>query len=105
MKLQKETESKIQKLGRRIINAQLTLNHLYQKPIIDAYKGNEITKLSLPYVDKLIEGLEKLEILVEITGGKRSNSYVFKKYIEIFKKYQSRYIGSSMQPKKMTIYE
>lgn len=86
LKLQKETESKIQKLGSRTINAQLILNHLYHKPIIDAYKGKEITKLSLPSVYKLIEELEKLEILVEITGGKRSKSYVFKKYIEIFKK-------------------
>jgi len=86
LKLQKETEVDIQKLGSRAFNAQLILNYLYKKPIIDAYKGKEITNLSFPSVYKLIEDLERLDILVEVTGGKRGKIYTFQKYIEIFKK-------------------
>ena len=38
LKLQKEVEAKIQTLGSRSNNAQLIINHLFQRPIIDAQK-------------------------------------------------------------------
>ncbi|MEO9258640.1 MAG: Fic family protein [Crocinitomicaceae bacterium] len=85
LKLQKEVEIKLQTLGSRSHNAQLILNHLYQKPIIDAQKVKELTSLSLPSVYKLIDELEKLEILTEITGGKRGKIYLFKEYTKLFK--------------------
>lgn len=85
LKLQKEVNEKIQKLGSRTSNAQIVIEYLYQHPIIGAQKVKEITKLSLPSVYKLIEELEKLDIIVEITGGKRSKLYIFKEYIELFK--------------------
>jgi Fic family protein len=85
LKLQKDTEIKIQTLGSRSHNSQLILNHLYQKPIIDAQKVKKITNLSLPSVYKLIADLEKLEILKEITGAKRGKIYLFKEYTKLFK--------------------
>jgi Fic family protein len=85
LKLQKETEVKIQTLGSRSHNAQLILNHLYQKPIIDAQKVKKIINLSLPSVYKLIDDLEKLGILAEITGAKRGKIYLFREYIKLFK--------------------
>jgi Fic family protein len=63
----------------------LILNHLYQRPIIDALKVKELTGLSSPSVYKLIEDLEKLEILAEITGAKRGKIYLFKEYTKLFK--------------------
>lgn len=36
LKLQKEAEAKIQELGSRSSNAGLIINHLFQRPIIDA---------------------------------------------------------------------
>ncbi len=86
LKLQEETEVKVQTLENRAVNARLIVNYLYNNPIINAKKAREITKLSLPSVYKIIMELENLDILTETTGGKRSKSYSFKKYIEIFKK-------------------
>lgn len=85
LKLQKEVEIKLQTLGSRSNNAQLILNHLYQRPIIDAQKVKDLTGLSSPSVYKLIEELEKLEILTEITGGKRGKIYLFGEYTKLFK--------------------
>ena len=85
LKLQKEVEIKIQTLGSRSHNAQLILNHLFQRPIIDAQKVKELTNLSSPSVYKLIDELEKLEILTEITGAKRGKLYLFREYTKLFK--------------------
>lgn len=85
MKLQKEIEIKIQRLGSRSNNAMLIINHLFRRPIVDAQMAIEITKLSLPSVYKLINELEELKILEEITGGKRSKLFVFRDYLELFK--------------------
>jgi len=85
LKLQKEIEVKIKCLGSRSNNAMLIVNYLYHKPIIDAYSAKQITKLSLPSVYKLINELEELKILEEITGGKRGKLFVFKEYLELFR--------------------
>jgi Fic family protein len=85
LKLQKEVDVKLQTLGSRSHNAQLILNHLFQKPIIDAQKVKELTNLSSPSVYKIIDELEKLEILTEITGAKRGKIYLFREYTKLFK--------------------
>ena len=85
LKLQKEIDTKLQSLGRRSHNAQIVINHLFQRPIIDLHKVKNLTNLSSPSVYKLIEELEKLEILKEITGAKRGKTYLFKEYIDLFK--------------------
>lgn len=85
LKLQKEVEVKIQTLGSRSHNVQLILNHLFQRPIIDAQKVKELTNLSFPSVYKLIDELEKLEIVTEITGAKRGKIYLFREYTKLFK--------------------
>jgi Fic family protein len=84
LKLQKEVEAKIQTLGSRFNNATLILNYLFQRPIIDAPKVKKLTNLSSPSVYKLIDELERLEIIKELTGAKRGKIYMFKKYIELF---------------------
>ena len=84
LKLQKIVDYKIQSLGSRGNNAQKLMNHLYQHPAIDAQTAKKILNLSLPSVYKLIEDLEKLEILQEVTGGKRSKFYLFSDYIKLF---------------------
>lgn len=84
LKLQKEFEAKIQTLGSRSHNAQIILNHLFQRPIIDAQKVKELINLSFPSIYKLIDDLEKLEILTEITGAKRGKIYLCREYIKLF---------------------
>ena len=74
----------IQTLGLRANNAQKILHYLFKKPIIDVNKVLEITGVSQRTGYSLIADLEKIEILEEVTGGKRGKIYAFKKYLKIF---------------------
>lgn len=85
LKLQKEVEIKIQGLGSRHKNAMIIINYLFQQPIIDAQKAKEVTGMSLPSIYKILQDLEKLEILKEITGAKRGRLFVFEDYMALFK--------------------
>lgn len=84
LQLQKQVDLDIQKLGRRAANAQKITNYLYQRPLINAEKIVEVAGISYPSAYKLIEYLEKVNVLKEITGGQRSREYVFEKYIDLF---------------------
>ena len=85
LKLQKEVDNKLQTFGSRANNAQKIMKYLYQRPLIDAQKAKKITDLSLPSVYKLVDELEKQNIVKEITGGKRGKLYLFEDYIKLFK--------------------
>lgn len=85
LKLQKEVDQKLQKLGSRANNARNVISYLYQRPLIDASTAKEITGISLPSAYKLISALEKLRILEEITGNLRGKQYWFTDYINLFK--------------------
>lgn len=80
LKLQKEVEAKIQTLGSRSNNAQLIVNYLFQRPILDANKVKKLTNLSSPSVYKLIDDIESLGIIKETTGAKRGKIYMFREY-------------------------
>lgn len=84
LKLQQDVESRIQSLGSRSANANTVVKALYQHPIIYAQKAKEISQLSMPSVYKLLEELENLDILHEVTGGKRGKVYFFREYINLF---------------------
>ena len=84
LKLQKEVDQKLQKLGSRTNNGRIVINHMYRHPIIDAQKVSSITGLSMPSAYTLISELEKLNILVEMTGAKRGKQYWFPQYIKLF---------------------
>lgn len=85
LRLQKQTDSKIQSLGSRTAKAQKVLHYLYQRPMIDAAKAGEVAEISPASAYKLIADLEKFSILKEITGGKRGKMYVFAAYLQLFK--------------------
>ena len=84
LKLEKEVNSKLQKLGSRSNNAQTIINYLFQRPILNAQKAKELTNLSLPSVYKLIVEMEELCIIREITGAKRGKLYLLRGYINLF---------------------
>lgn len=85
LKLQKEVDIKLQSLGSRANNAQMIMEYLYQRPLINAQKAKEIISLSLPSVYKLIDDLEKQKIIKEITGSIRGKLYLFEDYIKLFR--------------------
>jgi Fic family protein len=84
LQLQKQVDLEIQKLGSRAANVQKITNYLYQRPLINAEKIVEVASISYPSAYKIIEDLEKLEVLKEITGGQRSREYIFERYINLF---------------------
>lgn len=84
LKLQKDIETRIQGLGSRSVSATTVVKQLYQHPVIQARKVQEITGLSMPTAYKIIEGLEELKVLKEVTGAKRGKLYFFKEYIDLF---------------------
>lgn len=47
-------------------------------------KVKKLTNLSFPSVYKLIDELESLEIIKEITGAKRGKIYMFSDYTKLF---------------------
>ncbi|MDO9079411.1 MAG: hypothetical protein Q7U44_01330, partial [Desulfuromonadales bacterium] len=85
LKLQKQVEASLQRLGSRAANAQKVVQYLYQNPVVDAAKVGVVAGISPASAYKLIADLEQLEILKEITGGKRSKLYIFSSYIQLFK--------------------
>jgi len=84
LKLQKDVETRIQGMGSRSVSANTVVKQLYQHPVIQARKVQEITGLSMPTAYKIIEGLEELKVLKEVTGAKRGKLYFFKEYIDLF---------------------
>lgn len=82
--LQKENEENIQLLGSRSANALKVVTELYKQPLTNASKVAGIAEISLVSAYALISELEKLDILKEVTGGKRGKVYILKKYIDIF---------------------
>jgi len=53
--------------------------------VINAEKVHEIADISMPSSYKLISGLEKMNILKEVTGGQRGHMYVFDNYFKLFR--------------------
>jgi Fic family protein len=85
LQLQKQNDIKIQSIGSRAANAQKVTNYLFQKPVINAEKVSKISGLSMPSSYKLIEKMEKIDILKEVTGGQRGRMYVFEDYLKLFR--------------------
>ncbi len=85
LKLKKETELKIQDLGSKANNAQKVMSYLFKRPMIEVTQIMEVAEVSKRTAYNLLADLEGLEILKEITGGKRDKLYVFDDYIKIFK--------------------
>lgn len=84
LKLKQQAELNIQTLGSRANNAQKVLAHLLKRPIVDVNRVVEITDVSQKTGYNLIDDLEELGILTEVTGGKRGRVYVFKEYLNLF---------------------
>ncbi|MGY4385284.1 Fic family protein [Pedobacter sp. UYP24] len=86
LQLQKSLEIKLKTLGNRNVNAQKVIDYLYTQPVINVGNVEAIIQKSYVTAYKLINDLEQLEILSEISGAQRNKLYVFKDYLDLFKK-------------------
>ena len=85
MQLQKSIDIKLKTLGNRSGDAYKVLAYLYNRPIIDAQKVATVIEKTPRPAYKLIENLENMNILKEITGLERGRLYVFEDYMKLFK--------------------
>jgi cell filamentation protein, protein adenylyltransferase len=85
LKLQKRVEAQAEKLGSRAANAHKVLHALFKNPVVDAAKVARIAGISAAPAYKLVDDLERLGILREVTGGRRGRSYVFDSYVKLFR--------------------
>lgn len=86
LQLQKGLELKLKNLGNRSLNAQKVVDYLYTQPIINVGNVEAIIQKSNVTAYKLINDLEQLEILKEVSGAQRNKLYIFKDYVDLFKK-------------------
>ncbi|MDO5664021.1 MAG: Fic family protein [Bacteroidia bacterium] len=84
LQLQKILDSKLKNIGSRSGDAYKVLEYLYTKPVIDVQTISVITGKSLRPAYHLLDLLEKLEILKEITGSQRDRLYLFIDYVDLF---------------------
>jgi Fic family protein len=84
--LRTENSIKIATLGRKTNNATLLLDYLYQKPIVDTKNIAEALEISFVAANNLIKDFIDLKILTEETGFKRNRQFVFREYLNLFKK-------------------
>jgi Fic family protein len=86
LQLQKTLEIKLKTLGNRSLNAQKVVDYLYTQPVINVSVVEAIIQKSYVTAYKLINDLTELEILKETTGAQRHKLYIFKDYLDLFKK-------------------
>lgn len=85
LSLQKETDRKLETLGRKMASARRLITALFEQPIMSPEQAAKAADISSPSAYNLIKDLECLEILKEITGAQRHRVYSFEPYLNIFK--------------------
>ena len=85
LQLQKNLESRKLTHGIRSNGARKVIESLYSQPVTDAARIGVITGKSKATNYKLLENLEQLGILKEITRAQRNKLYIFNDYLELFK--------------------
>jgi len=84
LKLQEDVDDLVEPLGRRAENARKVIRALYERPLTDAERVANITDLSMTAAYNLIDAMEDVGILKEITGAKRNRLYLFERYTKLF---------------------
>jgi len=82
--LRTEAETKCLSLGRRGTTARRALDVLFHTPIIYANSLAKALGITRQTANLTIKDLEKLELLVEITGKERWRLYKFEPYLSLF---------------------
>lgn len=84
LQLKKEVDKKLQTLGSRAGNAQKVVHRLYKRPVITADQVSKSADVSMPTAYKLIDSLENMGLVEEITGNERNRMYLFREYLKLF---------------------
>lgn len=85
LKLKKDVDEKLRKMGSRAANAQKVIEAMYIQPLVDANRVQAITGLSKPTVYRLLDDMVAAKILTEKDIVTKNKTYVFEDYLELFK--------------------
>ena len=85
IKLQKDVENKLTKIGKKAANGQRLLELLYSKPKVNSKLVSEELKITTATANAILKTFVEVGILQEKTGFNRNRFYVFDEYIKIFK--------------------
>jgi Fic family protein len=85
LKLKSKLESKVnENFGRRTNSANVLLNYLFKRPIVDVREVQKVTKLSYKAANDLVNDFIKAKMLKETTGQSRNRLFSFDEYIKLF---------------------
>jgi len=85
MQLQKTLELKIKGIGNRSGDSKKVIDYLYTQPVIGVSRVGGIIQKSNVTAYKLLNTLEEIKVLKEVSGAQRNKLYVFNEYINLFK--------------------
>lgn len=85
IKLQKNVEKKLTKIGKKAANGQRLLELLYSTPKVSAKFISDKLDVSTATANGLLKAFVDIGILEEKTGFNRNRFYVFEDYIKIFR--------------------
>ncbi|MGH8191284.1 MAG: Fic family protein [Rhodanobacteraceae bacterium] len=84
LEIRADAEQRIATLGRRSPNARKALDALYRRPVMAAGELEHEIGVSKPTAHALVNDLERLGLLKEMTGQMRDRLYVFEAYLTLF---------------------
>jgi Fic family protein len=70
-------------MGGRAGRALTLLDYLFAKPIVSVGEVQDVTKSSFPTANSLVDALESLGILREVTGQRHFRRFAYKPYIDV----------------------
>jgi Fic family protein len=83
LQLREQHRSAIQERGLGM-NALRLFDMLYQRPIVNANLAKDVLGVTFPTASKLLELLEQLGLVREVTGGRRYRRYLYTSYLDLF---------------------
>lgn len=85
IKLKKDVENKLTKIGKKAANGQRLLELLYSKPKVNSKLVSEELGVTPATANGVLKAFVEVGILQEKTGFNRNRFYVFEYYINIFR--------------------
>lgn len=84
MQLQRNLEITVKSLGSRSVDAQKAIEFMYTQPVIDVTKIEAVIQKSNVTAYKLVNDLERLGVIREVSGAQRNKLYIFNDYLALF---------------------
>lgn len=85
IKLKKNVDNKISKIGKKAVNGQRLIELLYSEPKVNSKTVSEKLGISVVSANGLLSTFVEIGILEEKTGFNRNRYYVFEEYVKIFR--------------------